>query len=324
MADKKNALTVSGIDNESLDSFIRNNPEKARGIIRAYAQEHAGQIDLDRIGDDGLPAVDRGPLRSAMNAIADEEMRRAYATIWQQVDKSANITNPSAWDANQDFIAFKDTSGSWHIEIQRNLAMKLMWAFNMGKSDIQIQTTETSDGDVLVSVQGTVTLTIGGHERSTEVTGGCSTSEAQSGRKSKNKRAYHDAVAIAETRMLKRGVEELVGAAVVNALIKEIWGGYELNERKMRNVSPKEKQKKPQQSSESKPADTAALRQLRTDIQHKLRILHEHGRITQEDAYQRWERVKANARSESVLQQIASDLDGMISQGASGEESSDG
>ena len=163
-----------------------------------------------------------------------------YQTLFNLADKSPLVDRKDMdkWDSNQDFIVFTDKQGNGNFDIQRGFALKAMRVFGFGKRDLKTVTTELKSGEVLVSITGTIYDTRS-PALATEVAGACSTKETTAGKKSNNTRAYHDAVATAETRLLKRGVEELVGGPVINAMIKEIFGGFEIRgSKKMKNVSP--------------------------------------------------------------------------------------
>lgn len=172
--------------------------------------------------------------------LATDDLREKYATLYNLADRSAVVesTEMAKWDANQDFIVFTDKHGNGNFDIQRGFALKAMRVFEYGKRSTRTTTTPLPSGEILVNTIGEI-FDIANPERSTEVQGACSTKETTAKGKAGNTRAYHDAVATAETRMLKRGVEELVGSPIINAMIKEIFGGFEIRgAKKVKNVSP--------------------------------------------------------------------------------------
>ncbi len=167
------------------------------------------------------------------------DLRQKYATLYNLADKSPRFMSGDmdAWDANQDFIVFANKQGGGNFDIQRSFAIKAMRVFKMGKRNTRTTTTPLDSGEVLVNTIVDV-YDMTEPDRSTEVQGACSTRETTKGQKKNNVRAYHDAVGTAETRALKRGVEEIVGAPIINAMIKEIFGGFTIDGNRLRNVTP--------------------------------------------------------------------------------------
>jgi len=171
--------------------------------------------------------------------LATDDLRQKYRTLYELADRSPVVERGEMdkWDANQDFIVFTDKHGNGNFDIQRGFALKAMRVFEYGKRNTRTTTTPL-DGEVLVNTIVEI-FDINSPERSTEVQGACSTKETTAKGKKGNLRAYHDAVATSETRALKRGVEELVGAPIINAMIREIFGGFEIRgAKKIRNVTP--------------------------------------------------------------------------------------
>ena len=103
------------------------------------------------------------------------------------------------------------------IEITRDLALKL---FASGKLnyETEIQPAITNDNEIVFIVKAKVYKD---NSKVAEGLGACSTSEV------KGSRAYHDALARAETRAFKRALEACIGLPFINQIIEKLFNGYE-------------------------------------------------------------------------------------------------
>lgn len=194
--------------------------------------------DQQRLTDGNEDGREVADIQGSVAELMDPELKEKYEKLFRIADKSPIVNagdEMKKWDANQDFIVFKDKSGNGHFDIQRGFALKAMKVFKYGKRNLVLQTTETNNGNLVFTLTGEV-FDIEHPEDFTTCVGGCSTREIAS--KGSGGRLEHDAAAIAETRMLKRGVEEKVGAPIINAMIREIFGGFEIKARELRDVTP--------------------------------------------------------------------------------------
>ncbi len=99
----------------------------------------------------------------------------------------------------------------------RNFTLKAIKIFGINYEVVSTpETTQQDDGTILVVSRVRVTL---GDRVITEASG-CSTGETRAN----GHRAYNDAVAIAGTRATKRGVEAIVGAPIIEMIIKSVFG----------------------------------------------------------------------------------------------------
>jgi len=224
--------------------------------------------------------------------LATDDLREKYMTLYNLADRSPVVESQEMkkWDANQDFIVFTDKHGNGNFDIQRGFALKAMRVFEYGKRSTRTTTTPLPSGEILVSTIGEI-FDIANPSRSTEVQGACSTKETTAGAKKNNTRAYHDAVATAETRMLKRGVEELVGSPIINAMIKEIFGGFEIRgAKKVKNVSPgKEHGTEQNGAGATVPDYTTAVRDILRNMGAALTAARNKGLIDQKE-FDAWKR----------------------------------
>jgi len=87
-----------------------------------------------------------------------------------------------------------------------------------------------------------------------EALGSCSIGEITA-KNAKNARSYHDAVATAETRAIKRLIETILGEDVINKLILEVKGSFEANKKNLvSEVFKKLRQFNEQRRKQNKPS----------------------------------------------------------------------
>ena len=160
-----------------------------------------------------------------------EDQLLLYSKIISVIDRNPNLDGRTK-NHNDDFCLIKTKLGN-SIEITRNFALKLQHIANYNYKPMF---------PPLITVIGKVSniaVAVKVWDDRGEVTemGGCSTSEIH---EKNSSRAFHDALAIAVTRGLKRGLEAKAGLPFINIMIKELFGGYEIQGRstpKMRNVT---------------------------------------------------------------------------------------
>lgn len=155
-----------------------------------------------------------------------------YETIFKVIDKNPRLDHKDQ-DHNTDFCLIKTKTGK-AIEITRSFAMKCA---NIARVNYQAihPPTIVPDGKYQ-----NIAVAVRIWDAVSEVTefGGCSTEEINE----KNRlRRFHDALAIATTRGLKRGLEAKLGLPFVNMMILELFGNYDIQGRttgRMRDVTP--------------------------------------------------------------------------------------
>jgi hypothetical protein len=112
------------------------------------------------------------------------------------------------------------------IEPKRDMALKLFAVYKLNY-DTQLLMQMPVGNTIVIAVKARVYQDNRAQKKIAEGLGGCTTEEtARSG-----KRAYHDALARAETRAFKRALEAAVGLPFINQLILGLFGGYELEEK---------------------------------------------------------------------------------------------
>jgi hypothetical protein len=147
----------------------------------------------------------------------NKELEDKIKKLLMIADKSRVLNNPRHKDMNQDFIVIQN-----NIETTRNFNLKVMKVFELSKYIKEVKTEQLGKGKMM----STVVTSIGHGNRWNESLGSCTTDEVKSKRED-NSRFVHDMVAIAETRALKRAVEEYVGLPIINMVIKKLFGGYQ-------------------------------------------------------------------------------------------------
>lgn len=227
-------------------------------------------------------AIKLSDFGSPVAALLSDDMQEKYLALLTMADKSpiVGVKDMDQWDANQDFIVFYDKKGNGHFDIQRGFALKAMRVFEFGKRNLVTQMIETKDGHIQVQTNGEIFDT--NHpDRYTTVSAGCSTKETTARGKSGNTRAFHDAVATAETRLLKRGVEELAGLPIINSLIREIFGGFEIKARELRDVTAEGTQRPAKTEPEAPAEPTPTPPEIRDSIKRIARLLKDARKVEQ-------------------------------------------
>jgi hypothetical protein len=147
--------------------------------------------------------------------------------IENQADQIATPVLPLAKKINAEALIgtivtkgdFAEIDGK--IEPTRDLALKLFTVAKLNY-DTQLLSTQSVGNHVMIAVKARVYQDNRAQKKVAEGLGGCTTEEtARSG-----KRAYHDALARAETRAFKRALEAAVGLPFINQIILRLFGGY--------------------------------------------------------------------------------------------------
>ena len=110
-----------------------------------------------------------------------------------------------------------------NIEPTRDLALKLFTVTKVDHYECTLEEVRQVAGDYLFVVKATVTR----QGKTATGLGAATLSEIRSKNK-KNARAHHDAIAIAETRAMKRALEMIVGAPFINEIILRLFGGFQV------------------------------------------------------------------------------------------------
>lgn len=107
-----------------------------------------------------------------------------------------------------------------NIEPKRDLMLKLFEATGLNY-DVDLLSATPYKDHIAITVKAT--LHHQKQNRTIEGLGACTTEET----KRSGSRAYHDAIARAETRAFKRAVEAAVGLPLINQIILKLFGGYD-------------------------------------------------------------------------------------------------
>jgi hypothetical protein len=166
---------------------------------------------------------------SSLGALLGKQELEKFNVVMQCVDK-AGALNAEGFNIgiknNKDFALIPGKNGK-QIEINRNFALKIIRIF--GYSFVSYTEPDTvisgPKPDIIVKVRVRMLSPEG---RFTSGVGGCALSETTA-KNEASARVYHDALAIAETRAIKRAMESLVGLPFINELIFKIFGKYEVN-----------------------------------------------------------------------------------------------
>jgi hypothetical protein len=109
----------------------------------------------------------------------------------------------------KDFATFGN-----NVEPTRDLMLKLLKSFNLSHDTEIVETTQTR------FIMKAVVWDEAGHKSASH--GLCTLKEVQN-----TPRKEHDAMTKAETRAIKRAIESLSGASVINQLILHFYGGFQ-------------------------------------------------------------------------------------------------
>jgi hypothetical protein len=230
-------------------------------------------------------------LRDEKNEVLNAEQFRAYEKLLVVCDRNPNLNGKSP-NHNSDFCLIRSKNGMSHIEPTRDFCLKAVSIFGCSYEPVGEPTIVERTDEILVSRD--VKVSVDG--RYVVETGGCSTNEtAKSGA-----RAFHDALAQAMTRGMKRGLEALVGLPFVNMMIKELFSTYQTED--ARDVTPQA----------NRPNNIGGKsREIGTAIHRDLKSAAEDGYITLEERDSLWKKATlalANYNQLIVEQKAIADL----------------
>lgn len=215
-------------------------------------------------------------LEASERQIMSQEQKDTYEKLLMIVDRNPNLDG-RATNHNRDFALIKDRRGNEHIEPTRDFCLKAVSVFELSYEPVGNPVVVQDGENWLVSVN----VKVFKGDRGVTETGGCSTAEtSRSGA-----RAYHDAIAIAMTRAMKRGLEALIGLPFVNMMIREAFGRYSVQERDA-TPPPAERSVNPSQAPER-------VREKGREIYRSLKEAHDEGLVTEEERNSMWNKVMA-------------------------------
>ena len=250
---------------------------------RALARRRAGQVTLS-------------------TEMFDAEQREGFDKLLAIADRSPQLV----WDDkggahNLDFILVRG-----NIEPVKDFCLKAAFTMKVSiQADPHVQIVQ-ADGDVLVT--SAVTLSRG--ERRITMNGASSTKEvlAKGGNPA---RAFHDAVARAQTRAMKIGMEAMMGFAFVNLLIQTLFGAFQAERPEDAGVQPERAGgKRPSPDEASKEA-----KKIGADIYRRMKAAVESGEKPQEWMDRQWLRVQYNLDTVSVLRNVRDEIDVQLAGG---------
>ncbi len=235
--------------------------------------------ELALAGQPSAPAVFTSPEEvrqiQTLLSLLDTNPRIAGLREYRQLQRE----NPGA--LNRDFVVIEG-----QIEIKRDFALKVRKTMGLSYTVEKTAFNDTSEGLIftcVVMVDG-----VAG-------TGACATSEVKE--KARGKHA-HFAQAIAETRAFKRALENRVGLPIVNTIIEQLFGGFDVEDAKrMRRVGPQaEAQRSP------------AVRDKLQAIHAQLREAVEDGHLSEPEGASWWERFKAAGNNLALVSTLEGKL----------------
>jgi hypothetical protein len=241
-----------------------------------------------------------GKVNQEKLGILSDRQLKLLENLLKIVDRSPVLDGVSPGH-NRDFIMFKDRKGGTHIEMMRDFGLKMLVLANLNAEPVSKEHVNYRD-DLCINVdvrvwddQGTVTEC-----------GGCTVKEVES--KHSGFRGYHDALAIAYTRALKRALEAKVELPFVNLLIEMLFGSYGKPAEK--NVTPAEGEK-PEGKKEKQDIPQIA-RDMGNEMFSMLKTAIKQGLMAEKDAMLEWNRVMVNIDKPEVLKNIRSELKGRL------------
>lgn len=149
-----------------------------------------------------------------------EEQRSVFEDVLQICDKNPILQ----WQRgnnnhNLDFCLIEGK-----IEPVKNFCQKVIFKAGLSMKSHEPIVTKGDNGNQFI----TVGVTLYKNEREITCNGGSSLHEC---RYPKNKRAFHDAVARAQTRGMKIAIESFMGFGFVNLIIQKVFGGFGINDK---------------------------------------------------------------------------------------------
>lgn len=225
--------------------------------------------------------------------ILAEDQLLLYSKLMAVIDRNPNL-NGNTKDHNDDFCVIKTKHGQ-SIEITRNFALKLqhLASYNF-KPEFPPSITEFGK-----HLHIAVAVKLWDERGEVTEVGGCSTSEINEKNRS---RAFHDALARAVTRGLKRALEAKAGLPFVNMLIKELFGGFDIQGRTTpggRNVT----------GSGTLAVDS---QRLGNEIHKMLLDARNAGKISPEEVNKHWNETMLNISQLAQLENIKNTIEILI------------
>lgn len=165
-----------------------------------------------------MPMNDLEVRKSSAATLFSTDQRSAFDKIMVIADTKNKCLDWRQKDHNTDFCEFKDKQNNRHIEAVKDFHLKVMFAAN-----VSMRARDPIVVGVGADMVVTVGVTVWKEEREVTAHGGSSVQECGY---PKNNRAFHDAVARAQTRAMKIAMEEFMGMPFVNMIIEQIFGGY--------------------------------------------------------------------------------------------------
>ena len=164
-------------------------------------QRYSGQIELS-------------------GSMFDAEQAEALKQVVRIVDRNP-VLDWTQTNHNSDFITINGK-----VEVVKNFCLKAQYiaGLSMANTDVQFQ----GDGKNL-RVIAKVKIWKDDTGRSVELVGAATVRETLESKYGKvNRRAFHDAVARAQTRAFKSTLEAFLGFPFINAAIQMVFGGFEM------------------------------------------------------------------------------------------------
>lgn len=221
-------------------------------------------------------------ITAVKNEVFDPKMMSGYEKLMVVCDRTPNL-NGRAPSHNDDFCLIKDKRGGEHIEPTRSFTLKAVAIFGASYEPVG-EPTVIKDGDSFY-ISRDVKVSLG--DRYVIEVGACSTAETGAS----GSRAFHDAMARAMTRGLKRALEALIGLPFVNMMIKELFGTYSVPESGPVNRERQERNVTPDQSAKDRANNTYTM----------LKSAAEQGLITVAERNAFWNRILGSISNESQL-----------------------
>lgn len=227
-------------------------------------------------------------------ALLTEQQEEFYGKLMHVIDRNPKLSwgREKGDDHNRDFVIVEDS-----IETTREFNLKCINLARLSTETMTPEVTTTPD-ETMVSVRVRVWDEQG---HSVMGTGGCSTREGRT-----KKREFHDAVARAETRALKRAVEAKVGTPFINMLIKEMFGGFNV-------YTGEEAPPSRERNVTSQPGEVSeSAHELAKDVESSMfRMLSKcvkSGIMTDDERAEWWDRVQAHSEDHIRLGEFREEL----------------
>jgi len=211
-----------------------------------------------------------------------ENQLQTYRKVMQIVDKNPMLE----WKRddpyhNKDFCLIEGK-----IEPVKNFCLKVQYVASLSMANT----------DTKVFGEGTETKVIAkvrvwgrDEERYVELEGASDVKETGASRNKPNKRAFHDAVARAQTRAFKSSLEAYMGFPFINLAIQELFGGFEVTRTPEDEGVTRDVTGPPQQKDQGE----VELKRMVNSIWVRVKDAHKQGLIT-DDEKEEWRDVLKN------------------------------